>query len=824
MSSNKKYYKKNNNYNKNNNYYKKNKKNYYYMNKNNVNKNNIDYNVNNNHGDVNINKEDNDYTIDNEIIENNFEVVLKKKEKKEFSLDDIQKDLYTLSKTENLGVDINKEDLKDEEDVEIKKKPKKNLLIKTNFGYALGIIILLLALVGTTYSYFNYTKESRQADIASGDIYVKVVEDTVNLTGKLYPSTKEEARSKSDNVVTFTVKGINTSEKTLYYEVKLNYGDSKNSPYLRFNDSDLVFDLIEVNGSTETYVVNAKSFNDISTGSRIWADNIPANTTTEVTKTYKLRMWLSDKVTIDDDNGTYPASTYKNYYASIKASVFGDFTEKEISTAFNKIKKLKDNGATYIASYDDIIAANPTFTTQDQVSSSATKQTVYYFTGSDALENGNLLFAGYCWQIVRTTDNGGVRILYNGVAVNDKCETDRTATKGVNASGNGTTQSLSSTTTYGTGYTYDVDNSTFTLTGIMTGKAWSSDYADLIGTYTCLGTDTTCSTLISINGYSNSTTAYVAKYTIGDVAHYSQLGTSPFNANYRSPAMVGYMFNKVRNYAGSSAAPEGSIYGKDIEYNNGSYLVIEDTEHVASANTTKDANHHYTCGTAGTTSCTTVRFYYYNNYYITLENGETVESILKDMINYKQNSSEEDANINNYNSTIKGYLDNWYNQNLNNTTYTQYLDDTAVYCNNRSVSNLGSWNKSSTNLTTYLQFKQYSDNRDLNCENETDRFSVTNTKAELTYPVGLLTEPERNLMVTAYAKTGQVYWGLSPSYFSSNAYVRFVYTTGDSSFNSSYVARGARAALTLRPGTEIEEGSGTYTDPYVVGPKVTRTY
>ena len=812
MSNNRKYYKKNNNYQYNKNKNNKSKKNNIY-----VSKDKIEDIVNNKiENDLNKKIQDN-YVIDNEIMENDFEAVLKKKDDHQ----DDHQEVISNYKNENNNIEINVDDLKEE--MIIQKKPKKNLIIKTKFGYALGIIILLIAIIGTTYSYFNYTKEVAHADMQTGEIYVTIDNAPVSLTmNKVYPMTKEEARARTDNVVTFTLRGLNTSEKKLYYEIKLGYGAS--STGTRFRDQDLVFDLIEVNSNNnETYKVNAKSYSDLSNGLRIWADTINEGTTTEITKTYKLRMWLSDKVTIGDD-GTYPASTYKNYYASISATAFADFTEKEISTAFNKIKKLKDNGATYIASYDDIIAANPTFTTQDQVSSSATKQTVYYFTGSDALENGNLLFAGYCWQIVRTTDNGGVRILYNGVAVNDKCETDRTATKGVNASGNGTTQSLSSTTTYGTGYTYDVDNSTFTLTGIMTGKAWSSDYADLIGTYTCLGTDTTCSTLISINGYSNSTTAYVAKYTIGDVAHYSQLGTSPFNANHRSPAMVGYMFNKVRNYAANSAAPSGSIYGKNIEYNNGSYLVIEGTANTASTNTEKNGDHHYTCGTAGTTSCTTVRFYYYDNYYITLENGETVESILKDMINYKQNSSEEDANINNYNSTIKGYLDNWYNQNLNNTTYTQYLDDTAVYCNNRSVSNLGSWNKSSTNLTTSLQFKQYSANRDLNCENETDRFSVTNTKAELTYPIGLLTEPERNLMVAAYAKTGQYYWGLSPYYFSSRALVRSVNTAGDPDYINSNSAYGARAALTLRPGTEIEEGSGTYTDPYVVGPKVTRTY
>jgi len=38
---------------------------------------------------------------------------------------------------------------------------------------------------------------------------------------------------------------------------------------------------------------------------------------------------------------------------------------------------------------------------------------VYYYYG--AASNNNVSFAGYCWKIVRTTDTGGVKLLYNGV-------------------------------------------------------------------------------------------------------------------------------------------------------------------------------------------------------------------------------------------------------------------------------------------------------------------------------------------------------------------------------------------------------------------------
>ena len=483
---------------------------------------------------------------------------------------------------------------------------------------------------------------------------------------------------------------------------------------------------------------------------------------------------------------------------------------------FAKEIRRKASTASYIASYDDIIndPSNVGFTTQDQVSTNAPKQTVYYFTGDDAAANANVLFAGYCWQVIRTTDNGGVRMIYNGVAVNNKCETTRVATKGINGQ-YGTLQSLSAATLFGRSYDYDLATGEFTIedsTGLPT--VWNNtNYKDLIGTYTCKNSSSTCTTLYYVGSYSSSISAYITSYTIGDVAHYSQLGTSDFNPNYYSPALVGYMFNTEYDYKNGSKSGE---YYTNAVWENGAYVLSNSNN-----GTEPDETHHYICDS----DCTKVRYYFYVNgtphYYIILENGKTVEDALKEMINYKTNANDSDENINVYNSAIKGYLDNWYKKNL--TDYTSYLDGTSVYCNDRSISDLAGWNPSAGSLTAYLKFKQYNLNRDLNCVNETDRFAVTNSKAELTYPIGLLTEPERNLMTANFAATGQYYWGASPNYFDSYvALVRTVRISGDGGLQCVYDTAAARGVVTLKPSTKLTDGSGTYTDPYIVGPIVQR--
>ena len=58
-----------------------------------------------------------------------------------------------------------------------------------------------------------------------------------------------------------------------------------------------------------------------------------------------------------------------------------------------------------------------------------TSQSVYFYRG--AVSNNNIKFANICWQIVRTTTSGGIKIVYNGLPNSstgacDKTGTDRT--------------------------------------------------------------------------------------------------------------------------------------------------------------------------------------------------------------------------------------------------------------------------------------------------------------------------------------------------------------------------------------------------------------
>ena len=223
------------------------------------------------------------------------------------------------------------------------------------------------------------------------------------------------------------------------------------------------------------------------------------------------------------------------------------------------------------------------------------------------------------------------------------------------------------------------------------------------------------------------------------------------------------------------------------------------------------STHHYMCVSNGLKTCATVAYVYYYTgtgtmYYITLRDGITsVDKALEDMLTK-----------NTTNSTMKSGIDAWYKHYLLED-YDDYIEDT-IFCNDRSIRALNGWNPDGGMTNDILQFKEYNVTSDLSCTNTTDKFSVSNNNAKLTYKVGLMSSPEMNLLNNIYArKTGQYYWLASPDYFSVNGALGR-YVSADGNMGSSYVSltNGVRPAVSLTPGIEYSDGDGSMANPYKV--------
>ncbi|MCI8567809.1 MAG: hypothetical protein HFG48_00650, partial [Bacilli bacterium] len=455
---------------------------------------------------------------------------------------------------------------------------------------------------------------------------------------------------------------------------------------------------------------------------------------------------------------------------------------------------------------------------------------VHYFRGEVA--NNNVKFANFCWKIVRTTETGGVKLIYNGLpdddggCTNTTGEVTQIGTSAFNSNytspadvgymygtryeynsksavstywyeyaGKSSTYKSNMGTTeyyYGDSVTYDESTNTYTLNNI-TKYLWSSNYSSLKGKYTCFkDTEDGCEAVSYLDS-TGSSYAYYFNMISGET--------------YES------LIEKANNYKW--------IYGNDVEYVDGKYVLKNTTEY-SPMNFENDYQtgfnaHRYTCFT-NSDSCTEVNYLYHSKYYMTLKEGKKIDDILKEMTTESSNTT---------NSDIKTTIDDWYSKNM--TDYTDRLEDT-IWCNDRSIYQKGSWDKdSATNGDLYFNGREINNityKPSIECSNNNDKFTISSERGngKLTYPVALLTADETILAGhgtsgysnKSYLYTNQSWWVLSPNFLRNAASGFGVYSNGDLYSYGVHYTYGVRPSVSLAPGTMISDGNGTANYPYEI--------
>ncbi len=209
---------------------------------------------------------------------------------------------------------------------------------------------------------------------------------------------------------------------------------------------------------------------------------------------------------------------------------------------------------------------------------------------------------------------------------------------------------------------------------------------------------------------------------------------------------------------------------------------------------------------------------------------------------YGEDTSLDTIRNNTTGSTIKTFIDTWYQNNL--TNYTKYLSTSAVYCNDRSEGTGQTYNYTSSpssifNFAPYyrMDFDTYgaASNPSYNCSDIRDAFSVDNTSAKLDYPVSLMTADEiafaggvaYQTMSTPYAwfisnsagtQVSTHWWSLSPIHWDKSlARVLYWFSypayLSDSKVSST---NAVRPALSLKSCIKYSTGNGTYNEPYEI--------
>ncbi len=205
---------------------------------------------------------------------------------------------------------------------------------------------------------------------------------------------------------------------------------------------------------------------------------------------------------------------------------------------------------------------------------------------------------------------------------------------------------------------------------------------------------------------------------------------------------------------------------------------------------------------------------------------------------YGTTDSLENNRLNTNDSTIKTYIDNWYNNNL--SSYSKYISTEAIYCNDRELVPESTYKTDGTTFY-YAPFGRLNTNKTptYNCTNIKDAFSGSNSEAKLTYPIGLMTADEIayaggkaiTSLPSPYAWyylnsaggsiTGStIWWSLSPSYWlGSLSGVWGVYGSILPSYlNGSSVADtyAVRPAISLKSCIKYSTGNGTANNPYTI--------
>ena len=409
---------------------------------------------------------------------------------------------------------------------------------------------------------------------------------------------------------------------------------------------------------------------------------------------------------------------------------------------------------------------------------------------------------------------------------------------------------------YGSDISYDSSTNKYTLLN-TTQEKWGNMYSSSGGLYTCKSsTETTCSTVYYIAGGDSSNSMYGYSLTGGNIYHknivlgsdytesngiYSLTETITISEvdwfnNYNSYKYyytcgndtttctnMQYLTATFNYYYYSLFLSDNYIYASVFTYNSETGVYTLGNDRIQTWNLTDDilnnlSTHHYTCFN-DTGECTTISYVYGASlptvypymhpllYYINLVSGKDIETAFNELL--------VNDNINITDSIMKTGIDAWYKKYLIN--YSIYLEDT-IFCNDRSFTSIDGWNPNGGKVkSSYIKFNNYDSNSDLSCSNSIDKFSMSNDKAKLSYPVGLLTYPEMNLLNNNnIRKNNQGYYLISPSDFYYGSFVREVTNTGAFQYLNIVNAFGVRPAISLIPGTKYTGGDGSMANPYVV--------
>ena len=780
-------------------------------------------------------------------------------------------------------------------------KYKRNAMLICSIG-------LILLLVGTTYSFFNYTRTGNPNNFSVGRIsFVTDQSSTINLSN-IFPIDSANVNTDTDNVgtVVVTITGDTDLDKGIEYLVSSQdtniYTSSGKQVPLSLNITTTGLGTSNSNYYTERENTNESIYKKL-VGDELVGDqmilvgyivpNDPLGTPDGIDGSITIKAYFDKNKILISDTPEESASIAGNR-TILSTSEWDSFNSNGVSF---KVKVEANEGIWVNGSLEDIMKKNAVMdnTSSTYVSASTgidfgafssdtngkgvytragTENDAYpimYYRGD--ISDNNVLFANQCWKAVRTTNAGGVKLIYNGstsnyyireftdvdtyLLENEKYpftfnETNKTFDVSIDDSDGATFEFkvpsgsdysfvLSGTATSQGSVSLTLYKDGVSVNGAGGGGGGSVSLTHNFGTLTSdnvikmivTGTATQSSpSTLSVKMQQNSSDLTKGSYSVLSLRDTGALGcdnsgpasqitvnntnTFTFSSSDNSPTYNGYMYGTVYAYS-TSGWTSGARFGSGFTWDGTNYTLVDDET------TTPNATHHYSCNvTTANGTCTQIRYVYHmrgsTKYYIVLTGGDGIEEAL-----VKMQTNTNDSNA-------KDKIDKWYLANM--TNYTNKLEDT-IWCNDRSMNTqTNGWIADGGSLSNYLYYSSYGRTTQtytpsLSCSNKNDAFTWKsgNGNQALDYPVGLLTSDEIMLAGgkynavngSYYLTSGNSYWSLSPYSFEHGNAVEFsLGNNGHLDYLLVDNSRGLRPSVSLKPGIPVVSGSGTVANPYVI--------
>ena len=398
----------------------------------------------------------------------------------------------------------------------------------------LFIISIIFLSIGGTFAYLTTSATATNiTQIKSGNL-------TMTISGGGNQSVSfTPSKCTDENTIkrTITAKTTNTSGGKVSFSIGLNITELSDT----YKKNTIRYALTTNASSCNAGIVTGGNFKDKTVGEDIWLvkndyDNI-TKSGNNYTKTYYLYIWLDESETEYFD-GSISVKLKGTSSNNPNLPISDNYDDGNgTNTLFYKIKSSADK---YIridfskqSSEDGTKGIYTTTNTDNGVP-------VYYYRG--AVDNNHVIFANFCWRIVRTTETGGVKLIYDGVPSNGECNNTGEATTIGNIEFNTRYASpayvgymyniayeadvkdittLSGSVVFGNDVTYDSSTGKYTLIDTYTltePSNWSTEYSTIASKYhyTCFNSSTSCQKVNYIHIiYSKNKYAYYFTLTDG---------------------------------------------------------------------------------------------------------------------------------------------------------------------------------------------------------------------------------------------------------------------------------------------------------------------